>query len=106
MQTQLAPIYEKVGKKFADNDSVVIAKMDATANDIPDTTAFKARAPQTLACMIRKVPELCSKGQRGWPPLAAWDLVAQAWWHVSRQLWWQVSMRAFRRSPGSRVLSF
>ena len=37
---KLTPIYEEVGAAFKDNDSVVIAKMDATANDIP-TTAFK-----------------------------------------------------------------
>jgi protein disulfide-isomerase A1 len=32
----LAPIYEKVGAHFASRDDVVIAKMDATANDVPD----------------------------------------------------------------------
>jgi len=32
---QLAPKYEKLGKKFKGVDSVVIAKMDATANDYP-----------------------------------------------------------------------
>jgi len=32
-----------VGKAFADNDSVVVAKIDATANDIPDTNKFKVR---------------------------------------------------------------
>ncbi|EKX50253.1 hypothetical protein GUITHDRAFT_85427 [Guillardia theta CCMP2712] len=32
---QLAPIYDKLGKEFQDIDSVVIAKMDATANDPP-----------------------------------------------------------------------
>lgn len=31
----LAPKYEELGKKFKDVDSVVIAKMDATANDFP-----------------------------------------------------------------------
>ncbi len=35
-----------MGKAFADNDSVVVAKIDATANDIPDTNKFKVR----LAC--------------------------------------------------------
>jgi len=32
---QLTPIYEKVGKSFAAYDSVVVAKIDATANDYP-----------------------------------------------------------------------
>jgi len=31
---QLAPIYEEVGQAFAGNDKVVIAKIDATANDV------------------------------------------------------------------------
>lgn len=36
----LDPIYKKLGKHFNDNKNVVIAKMDATANDLPgDFTA-------------------------------------------------------------------
>lgn len=34
----LAPIYEKLAKRFADIDSVVIAKMDGTENEHPDVT--------------------------------------------------------------------
>ncbi|KAK9880930.1 hypothetical protein WA026_013264 [Henosepilachna vigintioctopunctata] len=34
---QLVPIYEKVGEHFKDNDDVVIAKMDATANELEHT---------------------------------------------------------------------
>jgi len=33
---KLAPIYEKVGEAFSSDASVTIAKMDATANDVPD----------------------------------------------------------------------
>ncbi|XP_043486620.1 protein disulfide-isomerase [Polistes fuscatus] len=33
---QLAPIYEELGKKYEDNESVVIAKMDATVNELED----------------------------------------------------------------------
>jgi len=34
---QLEPIYEKLGEKFADSETVVIAKMDATANELEHT---------------------------------------------------------------------
>ena len=34
---QLAPIYEKIGEHFKDNDDVIIAKMDATVNELEHT---------------------------------------------------------------------
>jgi len=33
---KLAPIYDKLGEHFAGDDTVVIAKMDATANEVPE----------------------------------------------------------------------
>ena len=40
---QLAPIYEKLGEKFSKIDSVVIAKMDATANEVSRVVFCSAR---------------------------------------------------------------
>ena len=44
---KFAPVMEKVGHKFASNDAVVIAKMDATANDVLDKR-FIVKAYPTL----------------------------------------------------------
>lgn len=40
----LAPAYEKVGEAFKDDPTVVVAKMDATANDIKDSKKFPVRS--------------------------------------------------------------
>lgn len=34
---QMAPIYEQLGEKFKDSDSVIVAKMDATVNELEHT---------------------------------------------------------------------
>jgi protein disulfide-isomerase A4 len=44
---KLTPVYKKLAKKFKDNDGVVIAKMDATANDIPNNI-YKAEGFPTI----------------------------------------------------------
>ena len=43
----LAPIFEKVGAHFAARNDVIIAKMDATANDVPDER-FEVKGFPTL----------------------------------------------------------
>lgn len=34
---KLAPVWDELGTAFADSDKIVVAKMDATANDVPDS---------------------------------------------------------------------
>eukprot|EP00898_Chlorokybus_atmophyticus_P001485 jgi/Chlat1/2337/Chrsp17S02613 len=44
---KLAPTYEEVGKHFGDDDGVVVAKMDATENDVP-SNKFDVRGFPTI----------------------------------------------------------
>eukprot|EP01024_Parvocaulis_polyphysoides_P026521 TRINITY_DN2415_c0_g1_i1.p1 TRINITY_DN2415_c0_g1~~TRINITY_DN2415_c0_g1_i1.p1 ORF type:complete len:538 (+),score=115.82 TRINITY_DN2415_c0_g1_i1:133-1614(+) len=60
---KLAPIYEKVGEKFQENKSVTIAKMDATANDVPDSR-FDVRGFPTLYFVTGKNEVIQYKGDR------------------------------------------
>lgn len=48
----LAPTYDRLGQHFSGSEDVIIAKIDATANDIPDPR-FKVR--QQNICFV----ELC-----------------------------------------------
>ena len=44
---QLAPIYDELGEAYTD-DEVIIAKMDATANDVPESAPFEIRGFPTI----------------------------------------------------------
>jgi len=44
---QLVPTYNQLGEAYADNDKVVIAKMDATNNDIPRADLFTVQVTIT-----------------------------------------------------------
>jgi thiol-disulfide isomerase/thioredoxin len=45
---KLAPIYEEVGAEFKEQEHIVIAKMDATANDVPSSKFQVGCATRTL----------------------------------------------------------
>lgn len=59
----LAPIYEKVGKHFQGRDNVVIAKMDATANDVVDSR-FSVKGFPTIYLLTATGEVMPFKGER------------------------------------------
>ncbi|EIE22882.1 protein disulfide isomerase [Coccomyxa subellipsoidea C-169] len=66
----LAPIYEELGTKFADNESVTIAKMDATANDVP-SNKFEVKGFPTIAFVAGPTGEITVyEGDRSLPDLS------------------------------------
>lgn len=52
---QLAPIYDKLGEKYESNDKVVIAKMDATVNELEHT---KVNSFPTIKLFKRETNEV------------------------------------------------
>merc|ERR1712157_509745 len=54
---KLAPIYDEVGAEFTKNDKVMVAKFDATANDVPDS-AYDVKGFPTLYFKNGKTGEI------------------------------------------------
>ena len=46
----LAPKYDELGEKLTGEDSVVIAKMDATANDVPPPYNVRGSVEVSMNC--------------------------------------------------------
>jgi protein disulfide-isomerase A1 len=51
----LAPIWEELGKAFAGRDDIVIAKMDSTANEVPEV---KIQGFPTLKVLCSTAPSV------------------------------------------------
>ena len=61
----LEPTYKKLGKRFQDDPNVVIAKMDATANDIPPEFAAEGFPTIYFAPANDKKKPIKYDGERG-----------------------------------------
>lgn len=53
---QLEPIYEKLAEKYADRDDIVIAKIDATGNELEHT---KINSFPTIKLYKKETNEVC-----------------------------------------------
>ena len=61
----LEPIYKKLGKHFKDETNLVIAKMDATANDIPPGYSAEGYPTIYFAPANDKKNPIKHEGERG-----------------------------------------
>jgi protein disulfide-isomerase A1 len=52
---QLTPIYEQLGEKYKDNADVVVAKMDATANELEDIKIQSFPTIKYVFVVIRRI---------------------------------------------------
>lgn len=67
----LAPIYEKVGAAFKGDKSVVIAKFDGTANDLPPNAGLEVKGFPTLALITPEGKTITYTGDRSEEALIA-----------------------------------
>lgn len=66
---ELAPIWEQLGEKYADRDDIIIAKMDAIANEVETVTVdgfptikyFPAGETEVLTCVALAGPNIKKK---------------------------------------------
>jgi len=69
---QLAPTWDKLAEKFASVDSVRIAKMDATANDVPSSFEVHGFPTIYLLKANNKGSPVQYNGGRDLPALSKW----------------------------------
>ena len=89
---KLAPVYEAVARKLADDGDLVVAQIDASANDIAGRPQTRARARKRARARARARAQARARARTVTLTLAlALSLPSQAW-----------SRRASRRSSSSR----
>lgn len=84
---KLAPIWEEVGRELAGDGGVVVAKLDATANDVP-SPKISVRGYPTLVFVTAK-GDVIPYGWGGGVGRVAWLAWAEAWlrWLRTVRLW-------------------
>jgi len=97
---QLAPIWDQLAEKFEGDDSVVIAKMDSTANEVEDVKVqsfptlkyFPAGSDEVsypILSSLNPVPNsYCPAYSIRWPPpILVCMIVCRLWTMMARDHW-------------------